>query len=483
MDIESSKRHSLPRPLSRFLPIFIACVWIGLFAFTFSDLWDRWIRWSSELAHGIPVIAIFLVLLWRTGGWERDTWINPSVETVFSTLALVASSLLWFSAYAVNIQLIEQLSLLLVLVSVYALIFGWKTIFRYRFLLLFPVFAIPVWGSLNDLLLEGASAVVGELVRLVEMPALIQGNSIFIPYGHIVIADGCSGLRYFVVALTIAFLIGYLNGYRETKLILTLLVAAVLGLVTNWIRIFILIVIGYNTQMQSSLMNDHETFGWILFGLIILPAIYFAPVRRTPVRSSEEGIQSPRISGQRVSASVLLMAIGPLLALVLHWAFDETLAAPERVGSGQLRAMPLPVSAPQGGTVSVERLSNNVIYRTDVYHRRGLQQKLVPYIPRLYDHQDWLLETERLETVGSHTLVLQLFSEKSGRDHVAQLQWFNVGGHLTDSRVKAKLLQLPATLKNQNQFSINTLQVRCDSVNCEHARGYLMKAAATLLNP
>src|SRR5690606_8194014 len=51
-----------------------------------------------------------------------------------------------------------------------------------------------------------------------------------------------------------------------------------------WIRIFILILVGYHTEMESSLMEDHETFGWIVFALICFPAIYFAPVIK--VRSS-----------------------------------------------------------------------------------------------------------------------------------------------------------------------------------------------------
>ena len=45
------------------------------------------------------------------------------------------------------------------------------------------------------------------MVRVIAIPAVIDGNSIFVPDGEIVIADGCSGLRYFTISLAIAYLI------------------------------------------------------------------------------------------------------------------------------------------------------------------------------------------------------------------------------------------------------------------------------------
>src|SRR5690625_5771533 len=90
-------------------------------------------------------------------------------------------------------------------------LFGVRTIFGHRMLLLLPIFVIPVWGSLNGVLLNISSTVVGELVRVIGMPARIEGNSIFIPYGHIIIAEGWSGGRCFVMSLLVGFLLAYVN--------------------------------------------------------------------------------------------------------------------------------------------------------------------------------------------------------------------------------------------------------------------------------
>src|SRR5690606_3143231 len=199
-------------------------------------------------------------------------------------LGLVFTSISWFLFHLIQIRILEQLVLLPILYFAIAFIFGVKKLWQLRFLLLMPLFVLPIWDYLNNGLVQLASSIVGQMVRAVRIPALIDGSSIFIPSGHIMIADGCSGLRYLIISLALGYTIRYLNGYKERDLLISLFIAALLGLAANWIRIFILILVGYHTEMESSLMEDHETFGWIVFALICFPAIYFAPV--ITVRSS-----------------------------------------------------------------------------------------------------------------------------------------------------------------------------------------------------
>src|SRR5690606_14047274 len=122
-------------------------------------------------------------------------------------------------------------------------------------------------------------------VKLSRLTALIDGNNIFLPSGTIFIADGCSGLRYLIISLLIGYIMALMNHYRFMQSIGVLVIAVALGLVANWLRIYLLVLIGYLTDMQSSLMRDHETFGWIIFAMIMVPTVYFAPVvrRQLPV--------------------------------------------------------------------------------------------------------------------------------------------------------------------------------------------------------
>jgi exosortase/archaeosortase family protein len=97
------------------------------------------------------------------------------------------------------------------------------------------------------------------------VPTYVEGNFVTIPAGVFEIAGGCSGLRYMIVSLAIGSLFVFLN-IRDTKrAILFLLITIIGALLTNWIRITALILIGEYTNMESSLMEDHNTFGWYIY--------------------------------------------------------------------------------------------------------------------------------------------------------------------------------------------------------------------------
>jgi EpsI family protein len=57
-----------------------------------------------------------------------------------------------------------------------------------------------------------------------------------------------------------------------------MLTAATLTVVSNWLRVFGLIVIGHNTHMQSSLIvNGHGTYGWIIFAATMVLFFLLVP--------------------------------------------------------------------------------------------------------------------------------------------------------------------------------------------------------------
>src|SRR5690554_7294287 len=140
---------------------------------------------------------------------------------------------------------------------------SWALLGFYRALRLLPyvillALSLPIWADFIPALVAIASAVVSNWVRLFGMTALIEGNSITLPYGRLVIADGCSGIRYFAISILLAAMMSILNDYRWRGWLCLLAAAMMLGLVANWVRIFILVVIGYQSEMQSELLTDHE---------------------------------------------------------------------------------------------------------------------------------------------------------------------------------------------------------------------------------
>lgn len=484
MDVEHSAQNTSTgfwRYLQFSLPLLLLACWVVGFWPTFVELNDRWVKWDQSMAHGWPVALLFIFLLYKTLPWQPHRPKGPIFWLALIGLAL--GSLAWFVFHAVNVTILEQLVLLPLLILLFTAVFGIKQVFRHRLLLLFPVFAIPVWDYLNGPLLAMSSFIVGEMVRMAGMPALIEGSSIFIPHGHILIADGCSGLRYFVVALAMGYLIAYLNRYNEGRLGAVLVAAAALGLITNWIRIFVLIVIGYKTEMQSPLMADHEYFGWILFALICLPAIYFAPVVKAgPANESAETRQPPSF----VSFLLPLLALGagPLAALAVDLSPAKTPWQQPLANIGQSLsqpAMPLPLELPEGGyTQAVLLPKAGVHIQVDQFQRTTTAENLVPYFARLFNSESWRLAEEFEEQVGGHVAAASLFRHKATGRQVAQIQWFNTGGYISSSVPEAKLWQIPAVLRGRNHFQIITVQAICLEPDCTEAFAKLKQAAESL---
>lgn len=478
---DSAHKYTPPQSLNFYIPLIVVAVFVVFFFPTFEGLYARWIKWDEGLSHGLLIIGVFLVLLTKTLPWPISA--QPRVITITFLLMITLGSLAWFLFHSLNIFILEQLMLLPLLALMVAAIYGWKTALQHRLLLLLPIFAIPIWDQLNDVLVNLSASIVGEMVRAIKMPAMIDGNSIYIPYGHILIADGCSGLRYLVIALAIGYIIGYLNRYDEKRMLVILAVAGLIGLIANWLRIFILILVGYQSEMQSSLMSDHEFFGWILFGLLCLPAIYFAPV----VRSNKitENIPAKAPHKTTVAASLLALALGPIFLVTFSTEpqpspWQDLL--PTSLQPADAKRMPIAVLAPLHGhrenaTATVQSIQ--IYIQVDQYQRQNKEDKLFPYIGRLYSSDHWSVDSsyQLSDTPGQ----LMTLRQKSGMKKIAQLQWFDVGGYRTNALGKAKLLQIPALINGNNLSLIVTLQGECVHSDCRNTISALQNVAAELL--
>lgn len=465
------QQESMRHP-AKWFPFAVIAILPVFFWPTFSGLSHEWTQWDESLSHAYPVLLWFAYLLFKASPLPQQSqpwWLNFVLAT-----ALLISALAWFLFHLVQIKLLEQLMLLPLLCLGIAWVFGVKTLWQQRFLLLLPVFTLPVWDYLTDPLVQLASFTVAQMVRWVGIPALIDGSSIFIPSGHIMIADGCSGLRYLIISLALGYSISYLNGYREKGFFLCLVIAGALGLLANWIRIFALILIGYYSEMQSSLMSDHETFGWVLFALICFPAIYFAPVaRRTEV--GQASILQPLPWGKWFGL-LLLLAPGAILSLVIR---PDTGVAPPSLAlspafTRSSQAMPVPLQLPQAKRQ--QRYEHNKVQvRIDEYFPQHAKERLVPYIARQYDAGQWVLDETRVLHRQGMEVRLETLRQKSNLRKVVQVQWFDVGGYTAPSVARAKILQIPALLAGKNYFSIITLQTECLDSHCEQAIQQLLE--------
>src|SRR5262249_20634373 len=137
---------------------------------------------------------------------------------------------------------------------------------RAAFPLAFLYFALPLWDYLNPLVHAATVHAVRLMLRLVGVPAFFSGDTVSIPAGTFAIEDGCSGLHFVIVALAIAALVGEMRQDGWRLRVRWLATALVLAMITNWIRVFSIILLGHFTLMQNYIVRvSHYWYGWALF--------------------------------------------------------------------------------------------------------------------------------------------------------------------------------------------------------------------------
>jgi exosortase A len=256
---------------------FALVVFSILFLVVFYPSWmslaEKWSQMDQGYSHGFMVFALFVYLLGDRIAQIDFKEIQPFY---FIIPVLVGLSLLNILSWHADIQLIQWLTLPLLFLGFFVCIYGVSQSKKLLFPIGFLMFAIPIWDYLTLPLQEIAVTITSALLSFVNIPAFIDGLYVSIPQGTFEIAGGCSGLRYLLVILTLSSLHGYLNYSLWRTKVTLITIACVLGLVTNWLRIFFIIVIGYKTDMQSSLIKEHELFGWVLFAIILIPLFFIA---------------------------------------------------------------------------------------------------------------------------------------------------------------------------------------------------------------
>lgn len=262
----------------------MAVVVLGFLLFwpTTASLIEQWEDTARRTyTHGFLIVAIALWLLWR----DRASWsqvkIRPSVP---ACVAGVAASIAWLIAYRAGVRIAHQALLPAMIFGAFTACFGFAVARRNMLPLAFLYFAVPLWDALNPLLQSASTFAVRMLLRTVGIPAYFSGNTFTLPAGSLEIAGGCSGLHFFIVGVAIAVLYGELNRDSLRTRVKLVVLAAVLAMLTNWVRIFIIAVAAHLSDMQHYLVSEeHYTFGWIMFvGTMVL---FFLIVRRWPVEA------------------------------------------------------------------------------------------------------------------------------------------------------------------------------------------------------
>jgi EpsI family protein len=230
--------------------------------------------WTERYGHfelGYLVLALGLwmaVRYWRAAPPDK---LQPDWWSVLPLLGLIAVLGL-FELMFINSGRAVLLPLLFI--ASVALVLGRPAAGRLFWPAMFIYFALPQWWAINGLLQSLTSFMVTSAVAWTGIPAFIEGNFVYVPAGVFEIASGCSGLNYLLSGLALGAFLALMYLRRWKHRLMVLAVSAVLAIVSNWVRVYVLVLVGHLSDMQHYLITgEHHTFGWVLFLVLMAPLV------------------------------------------------------------------------------------------------------------------------------------------------------------------------------------------------------------------
>ncbi len=250
---------------------------------TLASLESYW-REVRDYRHGY--LVLLLVAGWLLASRRRFDRL-PDAPTLAALGPLAVALIAWLVAVRGESLMLSQLLWPVILALVAWAGCGAAVARAVLPALAYLYFATPLWDHLVPILQWLTVVASEQMLSLAQIPFAIDGNFITVRDGTFEVAEGCAGKRYFVVTLAVAMALGVVERFPPSRLFAFMLFAASLAILTNWIRVVAIIVIGHATAMQHYFVAvEHESFGWMLFGPLLAAVIWAGHLWRPGARSA-----------------------------------------------------------------------------------------------------------------------------------------------------------------------------------------------------
>lgn len=254
---------------------FIGLLIVLTYKTTFIWMYGRYTGIDSYYSHGflVPLVTIYFIFI------QREHFIRAERYRSFSGLIIIVFSLIvHILGISLYIFAISGLSLFFLIVGLSIYFFGIKKTQIIWFPLLFLIFMIPIPMAIIEIVsfpLKIFAAKAGVwIVSQFNVPVLREGFNIFIPEGHLLVGNPCSGLRSLISFLCIGAVVAYIAQISVKKKIFLFLITIPIAVLSNIARIPILILVSHYKGLEAAAPDTfvHTGSGIMVFviGFLLL---------------------------------------------------------------------------------------------------------------------------------------------------------------------------------------------------------------------
>jgi len=248
------------------LTCFVAAFWPKI-----QTMVQQWSGGDNNYAY--LVMPLFIYLCWDMRSrfdFKTFSW------SYWGLLPIAMALLMMMAGELASVITLIFIGIWLCVVGIFVSLYGLR-VRQLVFPLLILMFMVPLPPFVNNMLTFqlklAASYLSVEMMRAVGTSVVLTGNIIDLGVRQLQVVDACSGLRYFVSMILMAFLIGYFFSRGWWRRLVLVALVPPLTVLVNALRIFItgqLTVAGYE-KLADSLFHDFSGLViFILAGAILM---------------------------------------------------------------------------------------------------------------------------------------------------------------------------------------------------------------------
>jgi exosortase len=243
-----------------------------------------------DYSHGflVPFFAAFLI-------WDKRKVLGAiPIKQTWSGIPLVVFSIMVLILGVYGVELFTaRISFILLMTGLIATLFGWAMVRELRFPLLVLLLAIPfpaiLFNRITFPLQLLASKIASDILPLLGVPTLHEGNVIELPVMKLEVAEACSGIRSLMSLFTLAVFYGYFLEKTTKRRVILALASIPIAVTANVARIVGTGLCVQYWDPEKALGFFHEFSGWVMFivSLACLFLVHRAMRLISPVKAKQ----------------------------------------------------------------------------------------------------------------------------------------------------------------------------------------------------
>ncbi len=495
MDIVKTLRNNKQAQISVIESIILLVMICALYYSTVQSMVELWLT-SETYSHGLFILPLTAILL-----FNRIEQLPRVIEkpSLIPLIFILATSFIWLIATLAHINLLAQLAVTALIPCTVWFRYGWGTTWKLKGPLLFLFLAVPVGDFLIPHLQDVTATLAIAMIELTGIPVYHDGLYISIPAGNFLVAEACSGIRFLISAVTIAIFYSLLYLKSSKNRFLMIALGAVVPIVANGIRVFMIIVIAHVSNMEAATGFDHIVYGWVFFSVVMVLLILLGnllsdkelvnTVPNTEVASNIDQTTDITTSQSQLATwlyyllLVVAISLAPATKYVLSYhpskqAIDPTLIE-QTTFNKSLYNQPnvsWSVSFPNADLVlrESETKTQRITRYQIIYLNETNEKELINFNNRLFNPDRWSLKDRRIIPIeiDNKPVMVRHITVVNLKGHKREiLMSYLINGQPTARIIKAKALQVISKLMAED-FGGQAIVVsaRSDEVNIKQLK-------------